>query len=218
MHHHSCVYKVPIFKDLNEKQVATIEAIMHPIILKKDEMVYHAGEESNTLYIINSGQVKLYKLSESGKEIVLDILSEGDFTGELSLFNDLKHDSYAQALNKVSICSIRRDLFQELLINEPAISLEVLKEFSARLKKSQEHTARVSIESVESRLAKYLLDFMPETSITLPMSKRDLASHIGTTPETLSRKLNQFEELNLISQSGQRSISLIDPDGLSEII
>ena len=53
MHHHSCVYKVPIFKDLNEKQVATIEAIMHPIILKKDEMVYHAGEESNTLYIIN---------------------------------------------------------------------------------------------------------------------------------------------------------------------
>lgn len=218
MNHSSCVYKVPIFTHLNEKQVEAIEAIMHPLILGKDEMLYHAGDKSNTLYIINSGQVKLFKISESGKEIILSILSEGDFTGELSLFNDLEHDTYAQTLSKVSICTIRRDLFQELLITEPSISLEVLKEFSHRLKKSQEHTARVSIDSVDARLAKYLLDFQPELEIELPISKRDLASHLGTTPETLSRKLNSFEDQSLIQQSGQRRIKILNPKALTDII
>ena len=89
-----------------------------------------------------------------------------------------------------------RDNFQQFILKYPAISLKVLTEFSTRLAKTEKQAANIAMETVETRIAMYLAEVVDETmsDITLPMSRKDLASHLGTTPETVSRKLADFED------------------------
>lgn len=184
--------------------------------LKKGEILYHAGDDSDALYILNRGQVKIYRLSESGKEQMLRILMPGDFTGELALFQEGVHEAYAEATIDTQICMIRDADFQKLLIKYPTISLKVLEEFSSRLDRSEQQTTRVATEKVETRLALFIAELAEsdQALVELPMSKKDLASYLGTTPETLSRRLADFEEAGYIEMKGQRKIVVLDLDGL----
>ncbi|MFA5634571.1 MAG: Crp/Fnr family transcriptional regulator [Anaerovoracaceae bacterium] len=185
---------------------------------KKGEIIYHAGEASDSLYIVKSGRIKIYRLSESGKEQLVRFLSTGDFTGELALFSDSVHEAYAEAMENTEICLIRRRDLQTFLMKYPSISLKILTEFSNRLENSEKQTTRVSTEKVETRLALYLAECIDEEGssmeFVLPMSKRDLASFLGTTPETISRKLADFEDAGYIRQKPQRKIEVVDLDKL----
>src|SRR5690625_4785959 len=93
----ACVSLVPIFNHLEEDQMNEIMQAVQGISYKKGEIIYHAGDESDSLYIVNRGQIKIYRLSESGKEQIVRILNPGDFTGELALFQQSVHESYAEA-------------------------------------------------------------------------------------------------------------------------
>src|SRR5690606_37766877 len=159
--------------------------------LQKGEMLFRAGEEDDTLYIINSGKARIYRLSESGKEQLVRILNPGDFTGELAIFQPGQvHESYAEALQKSTICLINRKDLQTYLESYPQISLKILSEMTARLKESEKQTFQVALENVESRIISFLTSCVEQDSgnspiIELPMSKKDLASYLGTTPETI---------------------------------
>jgi len=169
-------------------------------------------------YIVRHGRVKIYRLSESGKEQILRILNPGDFTGELALFNESVHDAYANALSDTDICMIKREDLQNLLLKYPNISMKILSEFSNRLAQSETQTTRFATERVEIRIALFLVESLDIKSqshtITLPMSKKDLASYLGTTPETISRKLFEFEDAGLIKQISNKNIEILDIDGL----
>jgi len=211
-----CVSLVPIFNHLEVEQMNEVMQVVKSRSFKKGEILYHAGDEANALHIVNRGQVKIYRLSESGKEQMLRILMPGDFTGELALFQEGSHEAYAEATQDTQICMIRDEDFQKLLVKYPTISLKVLEEFSSRLDRSEQQTTRVATEKVETRLALFIAE-LAETDqdrVHLPMSKKDLASYLGTTPETLSRRLAEFEEEGLIKMKGQREIVIQDLDGL----
>lgn len=214
----ACVSLVPIFNHLEEDQMAEIHGLTHGISLKKEEFLYRPLEDSSSLYILNQGKIKIYRSSESGKEQIQRILYPGDFTGELALFNQTKHDSYAMALEDTEICSITREDLQSLLLKYPVISIKILEEFSERLLQSERQASRYATEKVESRLAMYLAETMNrqggESTFKLPMTKKDLASYLGTTPETISRKLVDLEDMDLISQGSQGTVTILNLDGL----
>ena len=196
-----------------------IMEVVRTVSFKKGELIYRADETSDALYIVNRGQVKMYRLAESGKEQLVRILTPGDFTGELALFKQSVHEAYAEAIVDSQICQIHRDDLQQLLLRYPTISLKILTEFSHRLETSEKQTTSLATEKVDTRIALYLVECvtdnsMNEATIELPMSRKDLASYLGTTPETVSRKLTEFEEAGLIEQEGQRKLKLRDIDGL----
>ena len=170
------------------------------------------------MYIVRKGRVKIYRLSESGKEQILRLLNPGDFTGELALFNEAVHDAYASALLDTEICMIKRNDLQALLLKYPIISMKILSEFSNRLALSETQTTRFATERVEMRIALFLVESLDLKSglneINLPMSKKDLASYLGTTPETISRKLFEFEDAGLIKQLSNKRLEILDVDGL----
>lgn len=223
-HHHegeatqqACVSLVPIFNYLEDEQLYEIMEVVRGVSYKKGEILYHPGDPSDALYIVNRGKIKIYRLSESGKEQMIRMLHPGDFTGELALFQQSVHEAYAEAIVDTEICQIRRDDLQRLLLTYPTISLKILKEFANRLEGSEKQTTRFATEKVETRIALFLAEYADDqakTVVTLPMSKKDLASYLGTTPETLSRKLTEFEEQGLIEQKGQRKIKINDLDAL----
>lgn len=117
------------------------------------------------------------------------------------------------------ICQIKSEDLQQFLLKYPTISIKILSEFANRLESAEKQTANVATEKVETRIAMCLVDCLESeqsssNTIELPMSKKDLASYLGTTPETLSRRLREFEKSGFIRQQGQRQIKIIDPDAL----
>lgn len=214
-----CVSWVPIFNHLEDHQLTEIMTTTQSISYKKSELIYCAGDEADALYIIHKGKIRIYRLSDSGKEQLIRILYPGDFVGESALFSESVHESYAEAALETKVCLIKRPSFQQLLLNYPSISLKVLTEFSSRLKASEKQAARFSTEKVETRIALFIAESLNEDisgklELILPMSKKDLASYLGTTPETISRKFNDLEDKGYIKKISHKQIEIIDLDGL----
>lgn len=216
--HKSCVSIVPIFNHLEDQQMNGIMETIKSGHYQKGEIIYQAGDQADSFYIVRSGKIKIYRLSESGKEQLVRILTPGAFTGELALFRESIHESYAEAMEETNVCMIARSDLQELLLKFPSISLKILSEFAKRLEISEKQTTRVSTEKVETRIALFLaegLDGQTQSmEYQLPMSKKDLASYLGTTPETLSRKLTELEDAGYIKQKEHRIVQILDLDGL----
>lgn len=216
--HKGCISLVPIFNHLDAGQMDEIMQVVQSQSFKKGELVYRAGDTSNVLNIVNKGSLRIYRLSESGKEQIVRVLKPGEFTGELALFNETVHEHYAEAMEETSVCQITRDSLQNLLVKYPSISLKVLQELSTRVDQSEQQATRFTTESTEQRLAFYLVDLLGPDSetdiVTLPMTKKDLSSYIGTTPETVSRKLKELEEMNLIKRISSSKIKILDEDKL----
>lgn len=212
--------QVPIFNHLEADSLALIHQKIHAVEFKKGEYLFRAEEPTNTLYIIQSGAVRLFHLLESGKEQLIRILKPGDFIGEWSLFSqDRQYEDYAYALVDTKVCQLYADDFKEVLLSYPAVSLKILEEMSRRLQASEKMTSRVANESVGTRLVNYLLGQLPgqasETHlINLELSRKELAAFLGTTPETISRKFKELETLNIIKSLSPRKIEIINFDGL----
>lgn len=216
--HRGCISLVPIFNHLENEQMDQIMKAIKAVSYKKGEIIYRAGDQSDSLYIVSKGKIRIYRLSESGKEQLARILTPGDFTGELALFSESIHESYAEAMEETGVCLITRSDLQEFLMKFPSISLKILSEFAKRLEMSEKQTARFATEKVERRLALFLVERVdgakPSMEFLLPMSKKDLASYLGTTPETISRKLTEFEDAGYIKQMANHRIKIVDLDRL----
>lgn len=224
--HHSpsvagCVSQVPIFRHLEQDQLLEILSVTRTQKYKRGETIYRTGEPSDGLYIVNGGRIKIYRLAESGKEQLLRFLEPGDFGGELALFQETLHENYGEATVNTSICRVNRQDLRVILLRYPSISLKILAEFAQRLEQAEKQATRAAIERVETRLALYLAELLGSLNlrgeVVLPMSKKDLASYLGTTPESISRKLAELEEAGLIRQVDNRIIEILDGKGLQEV-
>lgn len=214
----ACVALVPIFNHLEKAQMDEVNKTIRTVIYKKGEMIYRAGNPINSLYIIRQGRVKIYRLSETGKDQLVRILHPGDFTGELALFNESISEAYAETLENTVVCMVKRSELQALLCRYPAIAFKLLAELAGRLERSEKQTTRFATEKVETRIALFLAECVDANDlsgeIVLPMRKKELASYLGTTPETVSRKLVEFETLGYIKQKNNRRIEIVALDEL----
>lgn len=212
-----CVSRVPIFNHLPANVLSIIADKASMRTFERGQFIHRAGDPSDKLFIVHKGKVKVYRLSDSGKEQLVRLLSPGDFAGELALFSATDHDSFAEAMQTSEVCTIYQTDVRELLLQYPDISLHVLAELSRRLGTSEKQTTAIATASINARLADYLADCAEEegsNSFSLPMSRRYLASFLGTTPETVSRRLGEFEEAGWILQTGQRKVTILDLDAL----
>lgn len=213
-----CIDKVPIFASLSGEEKMDIAEVASTLSFEKGETIYKAGDEGNTLFVLDKGLVKIFRLSASGKEQVLRIVQPGEFMGELSLFSSLPLTDYAQALEKTIMCALQGERIKELMAKHPSIAFKVIDELSRRLEKAENRIEDISLSSVSSRVAGALLEFSKNMrEFSLPMAKGDLASQLGMTKETLSRKLAALQEQNLIELIGQRKIIIINREKLEEI-
>lgn len=213
-----CMHKVPIFSNLSPEEMSQIAEIITDKEYKKGENIYLSGALEERLYVINTGKVKIYKLSETGKEQIIRILYPGDFMGELSLFARSPLDTNAEALEATAVCIIDGDKLNQIIKEVPSIAVKIIEELSKRLQNAEGMIKSLGLQDVEQRVADILLKISAgEDEFTLDISKKDLAAHIGTSQETLSRKLSAFQEIGIINQIGQRTIMILDRDTLERV-
>ncbi|MFP4976687.1 Crp/Fnr family transcriptional regulator [Paenibacillus sp. CN-4] len=212
-----CVSLVPIFNHLESEQMQEIAGTTRQAVYARNQPVYQAGDTLDRLYIVHTGKVRIYRITESGKEQLLRILEPGDFMGEHALFAASTADHYAEAMEQTELCIMSRKDLQVFLLKYPAIALKLLEAFGDRLERLEKHIGSLTSEGTERRLAAYLLELAGEggeETVTLPIPKKDLASYLGTTPETVSRKLAEFQEKGWIEQTGQRGIRIVNAEAL----
>lgn len=225
--HHACIQHVPIFDYLEDEAMHVISSHMYERHLAKGEFLFRAGERTDALYIISSGLVRIYRVLPSGKEQLIRILKPGDFVGEWTIFNPYSlHEDFAEIMKDTHVCVLEQDALQKILMDYPAISLKILSEMSQRLENSQKQTTQNSMEQVGVRLALFIADHVPSTTnldteakgkdiqVDLPLARKDIASFLGSTPETISRKFKELEEAGLITQQSSRTIIVHDLENL----
>ena len=217
-HEEYCLKRVPIFNNLLEEEMKEISKILIHRTYKKGEMIYLSGEEIESLYIINKGKVKITKSSESGKEQIIRILSVGDFINELSVFTRTLSNNNVEAIEETTMCILSARDLQKIIEKNPGIAIKIMQELGERLEKTEKLIESIGLMSVEERIASAILEFSKGGSVVkLPISKKDLASYIGTSQESLSRKLTQFQNNGWIKQEGQRKIIILNRKALEEI-
>ncbi|HAT54030.1 MAG TPA: Crp/Fnr family transcriptional regulator [Lactobacillus sp.] len=216
---HDCIQLVPIFKNLTSAELQQVGNIVHEHVYEKGSTLFNAGDQANALTIIAAGQAKVYQLAANGREQLLYLLQAGDFDGEATLFNPVTRTSYAQALVPTHVCSIQRADFQKLLGDAPQLALSILNEFGKRISQLENKATSVTTSSIGGRLAEYLVEtaasFPERATFTLPLQKKEIAVYLGTTPETVSRKLNEFQTAGWLKKGRGNTITILDADQLA---
>lgn len=213
-----CIESVPIFGSMNQDEMLEIAHIASSRTFEKGETIYSAGDEGGTLFVLYSGRIKISRFNVNGKEQVIRIVGPGEFIGELTLFSSLPLTDHAQALETSTVCVLQGAKLKELMAKYASIGFKILDELSRRLEKAENLIENISLSTVTQRVAQVLLELSKEKNeILLNMTKGDLASQIGMTQETLSRKLATFQEDGLIELVGHKRIRIKNRQGLETL-
>ncbi|MGF7049962.1 CRP/FNR family transcriptional regulator [Paenibacillus sp. DS2015] len=218
-----CIDNVPILDILSPTEKIDVMNSSISKKYKKGEVIFSPGHPSANLWIVHKGSVKISRFSSAGKEQILRILEQGDFTGELSLFSHTILNSTAEALEATEICLIQGKVINDLMLQSPQIAVKFLEKYTERLELAEDMLEQLTLYDVEQRMTKVLLrmlrdqksDHTEDNNLILPISKKDFAVMIGTSQETLSRKLSFFQEQGWIRLIGQRQITILDQESLS---
>lgn len=208
-----------LFQGLPDEQLDEIEQIAVVKSFGRGETIFFEGDEANGFYIVLEGKVKVFKMSFQGKEQILHIFGEGQPFGEVPVFHGDPFPASAEALVKSKALFLPRKEFVLLVTKNPSMALNMLAMLSMRLRKFAHQIESLSLKEVPARLASYLLYLSEEQgrpdSVELEISKGQLASLLGTIPETLSRIFAKMSEEGLIEVKG-KTIDLLDRDGLRD--
>ncbi len=184
---------------------------------KRGETIFFEGDPGDGFYMVAAGKVKIFKSSFSGKEQILHIFGKGEPFGEVPVFHGHPFPANATALEKTSLIFFPRKRFVELVYTMPALVMNMLAVLSMRLRRFAAQIENLSLKEVPARLAGYLLYLSDEQNspdqVELEISKGQLASLLGTIPETLSRIFAKMSDEGLIKVDGKK-ISLLDRKGL----
>ncbi len=211
---------IPLFRGLPDKQLKEIEQITVDRNFNKGEIIFSEGDDGNGFYVVAEGKVKIFKLSMEGKEKILHIYGPGDPFGEAPVFSGQKFPANAQAILKSYLLFFPRTAFVALITKNPSLALNMLAVLSMRLREFTIQIESLSLKEVPGRLAAYLIYLSgeqgKEDSVMLNISKGQLASLLGTIPETLSRIFARMSSQHLIEVK-DRNIRFLDRSGLEEL-
>jgi CRP/FNR family cyclic AMP-dependent transcriptional regulator len=194
-----------IVSDLGNKDEMHKALENHDIIeYKKKQVIYAEGQHPNKLYYIQTGKVKIFKTSDTGKELITGLLSAGDFFGYTPLIENVVYEEFAETLEESSIRVIPRKEFEELLTNNQEIALKVIKLLANNIAEKEQQLVALAYHSLRKRVADALLTLKKKYAkegdelFSMSISRDDLANIAGTATESLIRTLSDFKNEKLI--------------------
>ena len=207
---------VSIFWDLNEDDLGHIAAKMVAKQFENGNYIFLEDSDGEQCFFVLEGSVKVTRLSKDGREVILAMLNEGDFFGEMSLLDGESRSANVIALEKTKVLTLDRNDFIAVINDYPSIAVQLLKELARRLRKSDRQIASLSLSDAEKRIALCIIRFADEQGViqngkvSIPKTpiQQDIANMAGTSRETVSRALGLLEKEDLIERNGRELIIL----------
>ena len=203
---------VPIFSDLPGETLEKIEKIGLHRNYNKNDVILMEEESGTALFVIVKGKVKVARSSNDGREVILSILSDSDFFGEMAILDGLTRSATVIATENTELFLLQRNDFMNLLHEHPEISVALLQEMTRRLRSADMKIKALSLKDAEGKVATVLLQLADDVGKIrqgvveidhLPF-QQELANMAGTSRETISRTLHSFAKKGLVELDGSK--------------
>ena len=185
----------------------------------KGSVILFEDDPGDALYLVASGQVKVVLIGEDGREVILSVLGEGAFFGEMALLDDEPRSAHVIAMEDSVVLALRREDFRARLRASPEVAIALLKELSRRLRRADDQIGSLVLLDVGGRVAELLVRLADEEGgdrITRKLTHATIAQMIGSSRETVSRTMRDLQDKNLVSVTRQE-IVLTDRAGLAAL-
>lgn len=212
-----------IFKDLNEEELREIEKIRSCSAFNKGEKIFSEATYPKGLFCVQSGKVKVAQIGADGKEQIVHLINDGNAMGHRAIFGDDKYSCSAVAIEDVQLCFLPKIPFYKMVENNAKLALKFTKLLAEELKEAEEQITNTAQLPVRNRIAQSILSLLENygfeqdhCTINIIVKREDLANIAGTTRESASRILTQFQKENIIYLVGKK-IKLLNKTLLIEI-
>lgn len=218
--------KVPIFSSLSSEDMKEIQACLAREKFGKKEDIFSEGDPSDWFYILMDGKVKITKLSQDGREIILELISPPDFFGGFAVLKGFPYPANAVAMEDSEVLKISRHNLLKIIDRFPTIMYDMTSNLGNRMREFQDTLKNIALERVESRIASLIIkladkigdaDKAKEILIDMKLTKQDIAEMVGTTVETTIRVMSRFKKSGLLSDKGGK-ILVKDISGLKALV
>lgn len=205
---------VPIFNELSDQELEKIAALGVRKKYKKGSIILLEEETGAALFVIIIGKVKIVRMDDDGREVILSILGESDFFGEMAILDGLTRSASVVATSKSELFMIHRRDFLRLLNDYPMVAIALLRELTGRLRKADTQIKSLSLKDAAGRVANVVLQLADEVGMfrkgrveidELPL-QQDLANMAGTSRETISRMIHKFIKKGYLQLQGNKLI------------
>ena len=211
--------RVPLFSDLSEGDLVRFAEVTREREYPRNSVILFEDDPGDSLYIVSTGQVKVVLIGEDGREVILSVLNDGDFFGEMSLIDDEPRSAHVIAMKDSRLLVLRRDDFQQQINQHPSIAVKLLKVLVQRLRRADAKIGGLVLLDVNGRVAKLLLDLADEgggPKITRKLTHHTIAQMIGSSRETVSRAMRELSDRGLVEVT-RREITIKNRDGLAAL-
>jgi len=214
-----------LFCDLPDEAIERFDEIAMQISYPSRSIVFEEGQRAAGIFVVCSGQIKLAATSRDGRTMILKIAVPGDVLGLSATLNDQPYEVTAETLEPCQIRSVRRRDFLEFLSHYGDVSRHAAQVIAREYHEVFLDARRLALSgSAAGRLAQLLLDWArtnscgkPELRFTMALTHEELANMAGTSRETVTRLLNQFERDDLIARKGA-SIVILRPADMERMV
>ena len=214
--------KIDLFKNLSDDELKELEPYLATLTVKKKEDIFSEGDQPEWFYIVSQGKVKITKISQDGKEIILEIISPTDIFGGVAVLRNFPYPANAVAMEDSEILRISRKNLMRLVDRFPNLMYCIALQLGDRMKSSYDSLKNIALERVEARIAALLLKLANKVGketkegllIDMRLTKQDVADMVGTTVETSIRTFSKFKKQGLLSDTDGKFI-IKDREGLT---
>lgn len=203
--------QVELFQGLSNTELETLSGSSSSRSFPKNTVVIHENDPADSLFIIESGKVKVYCSDKNGKEFIMNTQGEGDYFGELALLDDSARSASVRTVEKSSFCIIFKDNFNRVLDEHPNIARKLIRNLAARVRKLTADVKSLALQDVYGRVTNVLMDLAEERGdgssyIPEKLTQQDIADRVGASREMVARILKDLTIGDYIRFEGRHII------------
>ncbi len=223
---HSIIKGIPLFSELDDEEISAIANLVTPRRYGKKVIVVQEGDPGDSMAVILRGSVKISTYGVDGREVVLCLLGAGSFFGEMALLDAEPRSATVTTMQETELGYIRRNDFKPLMLQMPQITMKLLAEIVARLRRTSSVLAHISTMDVAQRLNVFISDYCEKfgtrrlddgVEISLPTHQL-IADQLSTSRETISRAIGSLKKEGIIISSHERGRMRVDKEALDALI
>lgn len=213
--------RIPFFARLSEGDLAILAEHLHRRTYHKNTILFDKGSSAQTLYLIESGRVRVFIPGETGEELSINVYGAGDVVGELFILDGLPRCASAMTMQDTVALTLDREDLRRCVAASPGIAFAIMEVLSTRLRAATEYTESLAFLDVYGRVASRLLELADRsggesggTGIEMGLTQEELATLVGATRRSVSKAVGTFQEQGLI-KLGRGKMTILDRAGLA---
>jgi CRP-like cAMP-binding protein len=213
---------VQLFASMPEGELEALARFLGKRTFGKGMIIFHSGSPGQTLYIIESGLVRIFSLSETGQELTVNLYGPGEVFGEMAVLDDRPRSAGALCMERTVTHTVHRDLFVRSLERNPPLGRAMIELLISRLRYTTTYLESLAFLDVYGRVAAKLLELGKRAggqgkgvALDLRLTQAELATWVAASRESVNKVLSSYRDQGLIAVNGQE-VTILDAEGLKD--